>query len=153
MPCLVEFGPVVLVKNILKIWKFHHCISAIAFLSLLENVHVSSFKRTWIPFTQGWFMPFRFKFVNVFSLDLCLVWSTRSVEEDFSIWIFKCVFSLYCYYLLLEKGVPFHLNKLEFHIPRNWLLRSLVQYLVQLFLRKRFQNLVNEFSLFVIIAP
>ena len=118
MPCLVEFGPVVLVKNILEIWKFHHCISAIAFLSLLENVHVSSFKRTWIPFTQGWFMPFRFKFVNVFSLDLCLVWSTRSVEEDFSIWIFKCVFSLYCYYLLLEKGVPFHLNKLEFHLPK-----------------------------------
>ena len=116
MPCLVEFGPVVLVKNILKILEFPNCIFAIAFLSLLENVHVSSFKRTWIPFTQGWFMPFRFKFVNVFSLDLCQVWSNGSVEEDFLIWIFKCVFSLYCYYLLLEKGVPFHLNKLEFHL-------------------------------------
>ena len=61
---------------------------------------------------------------------------------------FVNVFSLYCYYLLLEKDVPSNLNKREFLSPKDGLCQVWLN-LVQWFLR----NLVNEFSLFCYYPP
>ena len=51
VPNLVETGPVVLEKNILK---YGQCIFTILKLSPLETVvRGPSFEHTWIPFTHG----------------------------------------------------------------------------------------------------
>ena len=47
-------GPVVLEK---KIFKWHHPIFAFLWLSPLWRRPGHSFEQTWIPFTQGWFVP------------------------------------------------------------------------------------------------
>ena len=57
------------------------------------------------------------------------------------------VFSLFRNYLILEKGVALHLNKLEFPTFKNTLCQICLK-LAQWFLRKRLLNFVNVFSLF-----
>ena len=54
VPSLVESGPVVLKK---KIFKVGQCIFAISLLSPLGKGHGLSFVQTWIPITQGCFLP------------------------------------------------------------------------------------------------
>ena len=51
---LVEIGPVVLEK---KIFKSCQCIFTISLLSPLWEGRGPSFEHTWIPFTQGYFVP------------------------------------------------------------------------------------------------
>ena len=62
------------------------------------------------------------------------------------------VFSLFRYYLPLEKGVALHLNRLESSSPKN-ALRQLWLKLAQLFWRRWFLNFVNVFSLFPYYLP
>ena len=64
--------------------------------------------------------------------------------EDFN---FVYVFSLFRNYLPSEKLTSFHLNKLDFPSTKNALCQVRLN-LVQCFLRRRFLNFVNEFSLF-----
>ena len=54
VPSLVEIGPVVLEKKILK---FRLCIFTILKLSRFGKGRGPSFEQTWIPFTQGCFVP------------------------------------------------------------------------------------------------
>ena len=60
---------------------------------------------------------------------------------------FVNVFSLFCYYLPLEKGIALHLNKLESPSTKNALCQVCLK-LTQWFWRRRFLNFVNVFSLF-----
>ena len=60
---------------------------------------------------------------------------------------FVNVFSLFRYYLPLEKGGTLHLNKLEFPSSRDTLCQIWLK-LAHLFWRRRFFNLINVFSLF-----
>ena len=53
-PSLVEIGSVVLEK---KIFEFRQCIFTISLLSPLGEGWCPSFEQTWIPFTQGYFVP------------------------------------------------------------------------------------------------
>ena len=54
MPSLIEIGPVVLEK---KIFKFRQCNFPVPQLSPLGKGRGPSFEQTWIPFTQGCFVP------------------------------------------------------------------------------------------------
>ena len=54
LPNLVEIGPVVLERRFFYIYQ---CIFAISLLSPLGEWQGPSFEKTWIPFTQEWFMP------------------------------------------------------------------------------------------------
>ena len=54
VPSLVEIGPVVLEKKIFKSYQFIFIISK---LSPLWEGCGPSFQQTWIPFTQGYFVP------------------------------------------------------------------------------------------------
>ena len=54
VPSLVEIGSVVLEK---KIFEFCQCIFTISLLPPLGEGWGPSFKQTWIPFTQGYFVP------------------------------------------------------------------------------------------------
>ena len=60
---------------------------------------------------------------------------------------FVYVFSLFRNYLPLEKGGALHLNKLEFHSPKDALCQVWLK-LAQWFWRKRFLNFINVFLLF-----
>ena len=51
---LIEICPVVLEA---KIFKCHQCIFTISKLSPLGKGRDPSFEQTWIPFTQGCFVP------------------------------------------------------------------------------------------------
>ena len=53
VPKLVEIGSVVLEK----IFKFRQFIFTLLLLSPLEKGRGPLFEGTWIPFTQGWFVP------------------------------------------------------------------------------------------------
>ena len=53
-PSLVEIGPAVLEKKIFKSWQ---CNFPILRLSPLEKGRGPSFEQTWIPSTQGCFVP------------------------------------------------------------------------------------------------
>ena len=57
------------------------------------------------------------------------------------------VFTLFPNYLPLEMGEALHLNKLEFPSPKDALCHVWLK-LTEWFLRRRFLNFVNEFSLF-----
>ena len=57
------------------------------------------------------------------------------------------VFSLFRIYLPLERGMALHLNKPEYPSPKNALCQVWLK-LALLFLRRRFLNFVNVFSLF-----
>ena len=65
---------------------------------------------------------------------------------------FVNVFSLFHYYLPLEKGGALHLNKLESPSPKDALCQVWLK-LDQLFWRRRFFNFVNVFSLFHFCPP
>ena len=54
VPSLVEIGSVVLER---KFFKICQCIFAISQLSPLGKGQGPSFEQTWIPFTQGYFVP------------------------------------------------------------------------------------------------
>ena len=54
VPSLVEMGLVVLEKKILKYFQYNFTFSL---LSSLEKGHGPSFEQTWIPSTQGCFVP------------------------------------------------------------------------------------------------
>ena len=71
-------------------------------------------------------------------------WPSGSWEQDFINYV--NVFSLFRYYLPLEKGVALHLKKLEFPSPNDALCQVWLK-LGQWFLR-RFLKFVNVFSLF-----
>jgi hypothetical protein len=99
---LIKFGLLVFDKNIFKDFQ---CIFTFAIISPwrrvvpyvwanLNSLHPSIFciKFDWI--CLGWF--WRRRFLKIFS-----------------------VFSLFRYYLSLEKGYPLRLNKLEFPLPKN----------------------------------
>ena len=60
---------------------------------------------------------------------------------------FVNVFSLFRYYLPLEKGLALHLNKYESPSPKDALCQVWLK-LALLFLRRRFLKFVNVFSLF-----
>ena len=86
-----------------KIFKWPHLIFAFLWLSPLWREAGPLFEQTWIPFTQGWFV-------------LSLIEMVLLVLQK-KIFIFS-VFSLFCYYLPFDKGVPLHLNTLESPPPR-----------------------------------
>ena len=62
------------------------------------------------------------------------------------------VFSLYPYYLPLEKGMALHLNKYESPLPKDALCQVWLK-LGQWFFRRRFLKFVNVFSLFPYYLP
>ena len=62
------------------------------------------------------------------------------------------IFSLFCNYFPLEKGVVLHLNKLESPLPNDALCLVWLK-LANWFLRRRFVNFVNIFSLFHSYLP
>ena len=94
-------------------------------LFTLWDLNGSSFEQTWIPFTQGCFVP------NFFN-----------------------VFLLFCNYryIPLEKGWALHLNKLKSSSPKRALCQVWLK-LVQWFWRRRFLNFVSVFSLFRSYLP
>ena len=182
MPSLVEIGPVLLEKKILK---FCQCISLFRNYLPLEKggaLHLNklvspspkdascqvwlklalwfwwgrffnfvyvfsqfrnylpfgkgrdpSFEKTWIPFTEGCFVP------SLVEIDPVLM-----RRRFFN---FVNVFSLFRNYLPLEKGGALHLNKLESPSPKDVLCQVWLK-LAQWFWRRRFINFVNVFSLF-----
>ena len=84
-----------------------------------------------------------------------ILWSASQIEsntgeEDF--FNFVNVFSLFRYYLPLEKGGTHHLNKLESPSPKDALCQVWLK-LAQWFWRRRFLNFNNVFSPFWIISP
>ena len=104
VPSLVEIGSVVLEK---KIFKFHPCIFTISLVSPLGEGWGPSFEQTWIPFTQGYFVPSLVKIGPVV------------LEKK----IFKsCQFIFINSQLSpLWEGMAFHLNKLESPLTKETL--------------------------------
>jgi hypothetical protein len=74
-----------------------------------------------------------------------LVLEKKIFKKNFS------AFSLFRYYLPLEKGYPLPLNKLEFPLPKNDLCQVWLK-LAQWFWR-RFLMTPSHFFIFVIISP
>jgi hypothetical protein len=60
--CLIEFGQLVLEK---KIFKNFQCIFTRLLLSPLGEGLFPSFEQTWVPSTQGWFVPSLIKISQV----------------------------------------------------------------------------------------
>ena len=90
---LIEIDPTVLEKNVSKIFTIRNYLP-------LEN----SFEQlTWISFTQEYFVP---------SLVEIVFWRRRFLN-------FVNAFSLFRYYLPLEKGGVLCLNKLESPSPKD----------------------------------
>ena len=85
----------------------------------------SLFEETWIPFTQGCFVPRLLKFGPV-------------LLEKKIFFNFINVFSLFCNYLPSEKGEALHLNKLESPSPRDTLCQVWLK-LAQWFSRRRWK--------------
>ena len=81
--------------------------------------------QVWLKLAQ-WFLRRCFKFINVFSL--------------------------FCNYLHLEKGMALHLNKLDSSSPKDALCQAWLK-LTLWFLRRRFFKFVNIFSLFPYYLP
>ena len=95
-------------------------------LSSVWELNGSLFEQTWIPFTQGCTVA---GFVEI---------GTVVIENIFK---FVNVFSLFRYYLPLEKGWVLHLNKIESPSPKNALCLVWLK-LVQWILRGKFSNFV-----------
>ena len=124
MPSLVELGPVVLEKKFFKSCQFNFIISQ---LSPLWEGFGPSFEQTWIPFTQGCFVP---SLVEIGSVVL---------EKN----IFSSIyFLLFHNYLPLEKDGALHLNKLESPSPKNALCWVWIK-LALCFWRRRFLKVGN----------
>ena len=121
MPSLVEIGPVAPEKTIFKYFQYNFTFSL---LSPLGKRQGPSFEQIRIPFTQGCFVP-------------SLVQIGQAVlEKTFNGNL------LFCYYLPLEKGVAFQLNKLEIPLPKNALCQDWL-ILAQWFWRRQFLNIFN----------
>ena len=109
VPSLVEIGPVVLEK-VLKFsqWIFLYfvIISLIISFNKFESPSTKNtlYQQTWIPFTQGCFVP---SLVEIGQVDL-----------EKTIFKFLNVFSFFPYYLPLEKR-GLHFNKFESPSPKN----------------------------------
>ena len=101
-------------------------------LFTLWEVNGYSFEQTWIPFTQGCFVPNLVEFAQRF-------WRRFFFN-------FVNVFSLFRNYLPLEKCLTFHLNKLKSSSLKEALCQVWLK-LTQWF-RRRFLNFVNVLSLF-----
>ena len=101
VPSLVEIGPVVFKK---KIFRVGQCIFAISLLSPLGNGRDPSFKKLESPSPK--------KALCQFWLKLALWFLRRRPCK------FVYVFSLFRYYLPLEKGGALHMNNLNPHHPR-----------------------------------
>ena len=93
------------VQIIKQIWLYHNIDSENKEKTLWEFIG-SSFEQTWIPFTQGCFVP---RLVEIGPVVL----------EKKILKFRKCVFSLFRNYLPLEKGWALHLNKLESPSPKD----------------------------------
>ena len=104
MPSLVEIGSVVLEK---KIFEFRQCICAISLLSPLGKERGPSFEQLESPSPKDALCQVRLKLAQWF-------WRRRFLN-------FVNVFSLFRYYLPLEKGGALHLKKHEFASPRDTL--------------------------------
>ena len=90
MPSLVEINQVVL----------NQCLLAISQLSPFINGFDPSFERTWVPFTEAYFVS---RLVGIGSVVL--------KKKSFK-------FRLFHHYLRLKKGVALQLNKLESCYPK-----------------------------------
>ena len=122
------------VQIIKQIWLYHNPDSENKEKNLWEFIG-SSFEQTWIPYTQGCFVP---RLVEI-----------GPVVLEKKIFKFrKCAFSLFHNYLPLEKGGALQWNKLKSPSPKDALCQVWLK-LTQWFWRRRFLNLVSELSLFV----
>ena len=122
------------VQIIKQIWLYDKFDSENKDKTLCEFIG-SSFEQTWIPFTQGCFVPRL--------VEICPVVLEKEILK-----FRKCVFSLFHNYLPLEKGWALHLNKPKSPSPKDALCQVELK-LAQWFWRRRFLNFVNVFSLFV----
>ena len=93
-------------------------------LSTLWELNGSSFKQTWIPFTQGCIVASLVKIGPV-------------VLEKKIFKFLQCIFQ-FSNYLPLEKGVALHLNRLEFSLPKDALCQVWLK-LTQWFWGKRWK--------------
>ena len=131
VPSLVEIGSVIL-KG--KIFKFPHCMFAVSLISLFGK-------------GRG---PFFLTNLNSHHLLDCIgcfvpsLYKIGSVLLEYIFFKFFNVFSLFRNYLPLEKGVAFHLNKLESPLSKDAL--SQVWLKLDRWFWRRFLN-------FVIIYP
>ena len=107
------------------------------FLTLWEFIG-SSFEETWIPYTQGCFVPRLFEIGPV-------------VLEKKIFKFCQCIL-LFRKYLLLEKGRGLHLIKLESPLPKDGLCQVWLK-LAQWFWRRKFFIFINVFSLFPNYLP
>ena len=90
----------------------------------LVKWHCTSFEQTWIPFTKGCFMQ---------SLD-----EIGPVVQEKKIFKFCPYIFTILYYLLLERDVALHLNKLEFPSSKDTLCQVWLK-LAQWFWRRRWK--------------
>ena len=72
-------GPVVLEK---KIFKWHHPIFAFSLLSPLWRGSSPSFEQSWIPFTEGWFVPSLVEFGPVVTDKKSKIWKFNRQTTD-----------------------------------------------------------------------
>ena len=98
---LVEMSPVVLEK---KIFKFRQRIFTISLLSPLGKGRALHLNKLESPSPKD---------------ALCHVWLKMAEWFWRRFFNFVNVFSLFCNYLPLEKGVALHLNKLEYPSPKD----------------------------------
>ena len=109
-------------------------------------VIISPWKRVW-PFIQRNMNPYH---PRMLCAKFGKNWPSGSGEEYF--YKLVNVISLFRNYLLLEKGMALHLNKLESSSPKDALCQVWLK-LALWFLRRRFLKLVNVFSLFPYYLP
>ena len=104
------------------------------------SIEKSLFVKSWIPFTQGCFVP-------------CLV-EIGSVDVEKKNFFCKLVFSLYHYCLPLGKGLGLsHLNKVESPLPKDALCQVWLNFADAVALEKFFFKFVNDNSLFRYYLP
>ena len=74
-------------------------------------------KKTWIPFTQGNFVPSLVEIGPLLCAKFGWNWPSGSGDEDFK--ISSMYFRYLCNYVPFEKGGALHLNKLESPSPKD----------------------------------
>ena len=109
MPSLVEIDPVVLKK---KIFKVGQCIFAISLLFPLGKGPGPSFDQTWIPFTQGCFVPSLVEISPVVLEKKMKMWKVYANDDDRQISIRKV-------HLSLRLRWAKNWSKLGFHFASN----------------------------------
>ena len=167
VPSLVEIGTVVLKKilkfvNVFSLFRnyprlerggaLHLKTQGCIVPRLADFINEVSLFGNHLPFEKGWALHLN-KLEFPSSKDaLCQVWLIFGSMVLKKIFIDVSVFSLFRYYLPLEKGMALHSNKLESPSPKNalcqvWLI------LVLWFFRRRFLKFVNVFPLFHYYLP